>query len=113
MSSETYHTSAVRVVLVTFPNLDVARQIGTHLVESQLIACINLLPAVESIYRWEGRVISDQEVLGIIKTTVLNLAQVEAVTLELHPYATPEFIVLEVTAGSERYLDWVTNICRQ
>ena len=97
------------VVLCTFPDLDQARQIGAALVERQVAACVNLLPGVESIYRWEGKVERAGEVLGMIKTT--RYAELEAAIRELHPYEVPEILALGVTGGSAAYLDWVVASC--
>ena len=93
------------VVLCTFPDLDQARQIGAALVERQVAACVNLLPGVESIYRWEGKVERAGEVLGVIKTT--RYPELEAAIRELHPYEVPEILALPVVAGLPAYLAWL------
>ncbi|HEY1120285.1 MAG TPA: divalent-cation tolerance protein CutA [Haloferula sp.] len=97
------------VVLCTFPDLDRARQIGAALVERQVAACVNLLPGVESIYRWEGKVERAGEVLGVIKTT--RYADLEVAIRELHPYEVPEIIALPVVAGLPGYLRWLGDSC--
>lgn len=99
----------VLVVLCTFPDADRARQIGTVLVERQLAACVNILPSVESIYRWKGEVNRDGEALALIKTTADGYPALEAALVELHPYEVPEVIALEVAAGSAGYLGWVAG----
>ncbi len=98
------------VVLCTFPDIEQARQIGAALVERQVAACVNLLPRVESIYRWEGKVEQAAEVLGIIKTT--RYAELEAAIRELHPYQVPEILALEVAGGLPAYLEWLSQSCR-
>ena len=97
------------VVLCTFPDLDQARQIGAALVERQVAACVNLLPGVESIYRWEGKVERAGEVLALIKTT--RYSDLEAAIRELHPYEVPEIIALPVVAVLPDYLKWLTESC--
>lgn len=97
------------VVLCTFPDIEQARQIGAALVERQVAACVNLLPGVESIYRWEGKVETAGEVLGIIKTT--RYAELEAAIQELHPYEVPEILALPVAGGSSAYLEWLAASC--
>ena len=97
------------VVFCTFPDLDQARQIGAALVERQVAACVNLLPGVESIYRWEGKVERASEVLALIKTT--RYADLEAAIRELHPYDVPEILALPVVAGLAEYLNWLTEAC--
>ena len=98
---------SVILVLCTFPDLEKARQIGTVLVEKQLAACVNLLPAVESIYRWEGKVEQASEVLGIFKTTREAYPRFREELAEAHPYDVPEIVALnpEDVAGS--YARWV------
>ena len=98
------------VVLCTFPDLDQARQIGAALVERQVAACVNLLPGVESIYRWEGKIERAGEVLAVIKTT--RYANLEAAIRELHPYEVPEIIALPVVTGLAEYLKWLGDSCR-
>jgi len=97
----------VLVVFCTFPGEKEARQIGAALVEKQVAACVNVLPGVTSIYRWEGKVLEDAEVLAMIKTTRAAYGELEAAILELHPYDVPEVIALPVEAGSAAYLKWV------
>ncbi|MFP6865686.1 MAG: divalent cation tolerance protein CutA [Roseibacillus sp.] len=103
----------VQVVLCTFPNLPQARQIGTLLVEKQLAACVNLIPAVESIFRWEGKVTTESEVLAVIKTSAERFEELERELLVLHPYDVPEVLALPVGAGSEVYLKWVRSETRE
>lgn len=95
------------VVLCTFPSLELARQIGTALVETQLAACVNLCPSVESIYRWEGKVENAQEVLAMIKTTTAVYPQLEARLKALHPYEVPEIIALPAHQVLPAYAAWV------
>jgi periplasmic divalent cation tolerance protein len=99
----------VVICLTTFPDSGQARQVGTIWIESQLAACVNLLPAAESIYRWQGKTESSGEVLVIVKTTRPRLADLEASLRELHPYELPEFLVLSPEGGSSDYLRWVRN----
>ena len=96
------------LVISTFPDPEKARQIGTALVEKQLAACVNLLPAVESIYRWKNAVETDTETLALIKTTETAFPALESTLRDLHPYEVPEIIALDITAGSQPYLDWLT-----
>lgn len=98
---------SIRLVLVTFPDLEKARQVGTALVESQDAACVNLLPAIESIYRWQGQVETAQEVLAIFKTTHAALDRFEARLKALHPYEVPEIIALEPKHVATSYARWV------
>lgn len=99
----------VIIVYCTFPTKNDARQIGTQLIEKQLVACINLVPGVESIYEWEGEVCNDVECLAIMKTSSRRYAQLERVLLELHPYDKPEIVYTPLGGGSESYLNWVKD----
>ena len=100
-------TEEVRVVLVTAPDAETAAAIGRTLVEERLCACANLVPGIRSIYRWEGRVADEPEVLLVLKTRASRCAAVAARVKDLHPYALPEVVALPVVDGSEAYLDWV------
>jgi periplasmic divalent cation tolerance protein len=106
-------TSQARVVLTTAASADDARRLGRALVEERLAACATLIPAAESIYHWEGRVETATETLLLLKTGVDQLAALEARLLELHPYETPEFLVLPIEAGSDAYLAWMKTGLRQ
>lgn len=98
---------AVHVVLVTAPDLRVGTELARRLVEEGLAACVNLVPAVRSIYRWQGAVQEDAESLLIAKTRAGLVPALAARVRALHPYELPEVIALPVVAGSEPYLDWV------
>lgn len=100
-----------RIVLVTSPNLKMARRLARAAVAARLIACANLIPKIESHYRWQGRIEHGHEVLLIMKTTRARLGALEKFILDQHPYATPEFIVLSVTGGAKGYLDWLVHSC--
>ncbi len=97
----------VRVALVTGPDATVLKRIVRALVDERLIACANLLEGATSIYRWQGEVQEDAECLGLLKTTVGRIPELERRLRELHPYDVPEFIVLPVSGGCPDYLDWV------
>jgi periplasmic divalent cation tolerance protein len=96
-----------RIVLTTAANVDEARRLGHSLVEERLAACATLIPAVESIYHWEGKVESAVETLLLLKTSVGHLAALDARLHALHSYQTPEFLVLPVESGSAGYLAWM------
>jgi periplasmic divalent cation tolerance protein len=97
----------IRMVLCTFPEVAVARQIGTVLVEKQLAACVNLIPAVESIYRWQGRTETSPEVLAIFKTSAAAYPAFERALTDLHPYEVPEIVAFEPAAVAENYGSWL------
>lgn len=97
----------IRIVLCTFPSVDEARQIGTLLVEKQLAACVNLLPAVQSIYRWQGNVETAAETLAIFKTSTAAYPAFAAELETLHPYEVPEIVALEPAAVAAPYAAWL------
>jgi len=97
----------VRLVLCTVPNLEVARGLGRTLVEERLAACVNLLPQLTSIYRWEDAICEEPEVLLLIKTRKERLEQLQARVLALHPYEVPELLALPVGSGSDAYVEWL------
>jgi periplasmic divalent cation tolerance protein len=100
---------SVVVVLSTFPSSEKAAEIARVLVDERLAACVNLVPAVRSIYRWQGAVHDDTEVLAIMKTTAERAAALRDRLVALHPYDVPEAIVLPVSEGHAPYLAWVTG----
>ncbi|HEY2820534.1 MAG TPA: divalent-cation tolerance protein CutA [Candidatus Acidoferrum sp.] len=102
-----------RVVLVTCGSLREARKIARGVVEKKLAACVNVgTAAVESIYRWKGKVETAREFLLIIKTTAARLEALEKEVKRLHSYDVPEFVVLGIAAGSKEYLLWVEESVR-
>jgi uncharacterized protein involved in tolerance to divalent cations len=102
-------TATCAVVLVAAPDRKTARMLARAALEARLAACANLVAGVESHYWWRGKIEASGEVLVIFKTTRRRLAALETLVLTKHPYDTPEFLVLTVTAGAERYLDWVAK----
>ena len=105
-------STAVCVVLVTAPNAEKAAELAHALVGEKLAACVNLVPQVRSIYRWEGAVEDAQEVLMVVKTTADRFDALHQRVLALHPYQVPEVIKLDVSAGHLPYLDWVRDSTR-
>jgi periplasmic divalent cation tolerance protein len=96
-----------RVVLSTAGSEDEARKIAHHLVEHQLAACVNIVPQMESIYRWQGKVESAGEWLLLIKTTAEKFPAVRDAIRGLHSYDLPECIAIAIENGSEAYLQWI------
>ena len=101
------------IVLVTAPDLQIARALAKAALLARLIACANLVPKIESHYRWQGKIESSKEVLLILKTQKSKLAALEKLVLAKHPYDTPEFLVMPVSAGNEKYLDWLAQNSQQ
>ena len=98
-----------RVVLMTAPDAEVAQRIARALVEERLAACVNVVSGVRSIYRWQGAVEDDAELLLVAKTAAARCEALAARVEALHPYELPEIVVLPVRGGGERYLDWVLS----
>ena len=98
---------SARIVLTTAANPEEAARLARTLVEERLAACATLIPAAQSIYRWQGEVESATETLLLIKTDSEQLPALEARLRALHSYQTPEFLVLKVESGSADYLDWL------
>jgi len=96
-----------RIVLSTAGSEDEARKIARYLVEKQLAACVNFIPRVESVYRWQGKIESSHEFLMLIKTSADQFAAVRDAISRLHSYELPECIALGIEDGSSDYLDWL------
>ncbi|MDR7192344.1 divalent-cation tolerance protein CutA [Luteimonas terrae] len=99
----------ILVCFSTCPDASTAERIARTLVESRLAACVNLLPGVRSIYRWEGAIASEAEVLMMIKTTTAQLPALREHLVALHPYDVPELIALPVADGLPAYLQWIAD----
>ena len=104
--------SDVRLVFMTAPDAAIAGQIAGQLVSEELVACGNILPEVRSIYRWEGVVCDDPEVLVLFKPLASKVPLVSERILALHPYDCPEVVSVPVDGGSQAYLDWVAGTVR-
>ncbi len=98
------------VVLVTAPDLKIARALARAALQARLIACANLVTKIESHYWWHGKIESSREILLVLKTQKSKLAALEKLILAKHPYDTPEFIVLPLSSGNKKYLDWLAQI---
>jgi periplasmic divalent cation tolerance protein len=97
------------VVLITAPAGAKEADLARALVDERLVACVNLIPAIRSFYRWERAVHDDSEVLLVCKTTTARYPELERRVVELHPYDEPEVIALTIAQGSASYLQWVTD----
>ena len=97
------------LALSTCPNLEVARELATALVEQGLAACVNIVPGVESIYRWQGKIVQDGELLLLIKTQSKVLDALRRSLRTLHPYEIPELITFEIGDGLQEYINWITT----
>ncbi len=104
-------TDALVVVTTTETQADAVR-LAQALVESELAACVQVLPQITSIYRWQGKIEQAREVLLLIKTTRAAYSELEAAIKQNHSYQTPEIIALPVEAGSTDYLGWLTTSVR-
>ncbi|MEI8287970.1 MAG: divalent-cation tolerance protein CutA [Verrucomicrobiota bacterium] len=105
--------TSTALVLVTAPDLKTARALARAALAAKLIACANLIPKIESHYWWQGKMESGTEVLLLLKTQKAKLAALEKLVLDRHPYDTPEFLVLPLAAGNQKYLAWLAASCRQ
>lgn len=103
----------VRLVLCTCPDHESARLLATLLVDHRLAACVNLLPAMQSVYRWEGRVEQVSEVQLLIKTTAARMDALTALIQQEHPYEVPEILAISPSAGLPAYLDWIRAETRE
>lgn len=102
---------AALLVVSTFPDAETARRIARQLVQEKLAACANLVPAIESIYRWEGKIEEARETIAFLKTTPARLPELQARLASLHPYDVPEVIAIPLTAGLPNYLRWISESC--
>ena len=99
----------ILLALSTFPDAETARRISNQLVTEKFAACANILPAIESIYRWKNEVQREKEVLLLAKTTDVRFAELEKAVREMHSYDTPEIVALPVSKVSEPYRAWLLD----
>lgn len=101
--------SQFSLVFVTAPNAVTARRLARAALKARLVACANLVPAVESHYWWKGKIAKSREVLVLFKTSRKRLRQLERLILEQHPYDTPEFVSVPLGQGTPRYVEWILD----
>jgi len=102
-----------RIVLTTAPDREAAERIARALVERRLVACVNLVAGVRSVYRWKGEIAEADEVLLVAKTAVDRLEGLERALKELHPYDVPEIVALEPDRVEPAYLAWLVDSTRR
>jgi len=104
--------SQALLVLTTFPDIDTAQRLAQAMVQEKLAACVNIMPAGQSIYQWQGKMCNESEHLAVIKTMDDRYQQLESFLMDQHPYELPEIISTLINNGSEKYLDWLTTNTR-
>lgn len=105
------HSPAI-IVLMTAGSHDEAARIAEHLVEARLAACVQLIPGMESVYWWEGKIERSPETLLLAKTTQDKFEELEILVRSIHSYTTPEIIALPIASGSAPYLEWLEKTVR-
>jgi periplasmic divalent cation tolerance protein len=101
-----------RVVFITVPNEETAKTLSHGLVNEGLAACVNIIPGIQSVYRWEGQVQSDNELLLICKTDLAAWDALRTWVTSHHPYTVPEIIQFPISEGSLPYLEWIVSSLR-
>lgn len=99
--------TSLLLILTTAPDQETAKQLAKSLVEQRLAACVNILPQINSVYEWEGKLEISDESLLLIKSTQRNYPAVERTLRAIHPYELPEILAVPVEQGLQDYLDWV------
>ena len=98
-----------QIALCTCPDEETAEMVANHLVDEQLATCVNILPGMRSVYRWQGEVESNNEVMLVIKTMGHVFEQLEEVILRHHPYELPEIVTVPISNGEKHYLSWISS----
>ena len=102
-------SSPYQIVMTTFPDMNRAQQLAEHLITRKLAACVNILPAMTSIYAWQGKLEQGQEYQLLIKTEQNCSNEVQKEIKQVHPYELPEIIVVPILAGYKPYLNWISE----
>ncbi len=97
----------IKLIYTPCPTFEVAKTLGRSLIEKKMAACVNILPGVTSLYYWDNSVVTDSEVILLIKTSSTQVKTVEAELLAHHPYETPAVLVLNIENVNEGFLSWV------
>lgn len=95
------------VIFCTVPSREVGETIAEKVVGEKCAACVNIIPGLRSIYRWQGEICRDDELLLVIKTKLTLFAELRAAILSVHPYEVPEIVALPIVDGHDAYLSWI------
>ena len=106
-TAEKIDSSGALLALCACPRGAVAEQIASTLVDRRLAACVNIIPGVQSVYRWQGKIARDDELLLLIKTTTSRFDELSALIVDMHPYELPEVIAVSIERGISEYLQWI------
>lgn len=112
-TSNPYTAGASSICYVTTPNEESAKKIATDLVSNKLAACVNIIPNIQSVYEWEGKINEDLEYLLMIKTTTENVQELTTYVRENHPYSVAEVISVKIESGNPPYLDWIAKTVKK
>ena len=104
---------SAKIILTTCPDLPTAHLLAEGLVEQDLAACVNIIPAIVSLYKWEGKMEQSQETQLIIKSVERNFPLIESFITQNHPYDVPELLEIDVSKGSSSYLQWLETSSQQ
>lgn len=108
-TSAAYTPGSSSICYVTTPNEESAKKIARLVISNKLAACVNIIPTIQSIYEWEGRINEDLEYLLMIKTTTANVDELTTFVRDNHPYSVAEVISVKIENGNPPYLDWVAK----
>lgn len=97
------------IVLVTVPGLREGSRISKEVLTSRLVACVNIIPVVQSLYRWKDKIVQEKEAMLVMKTTRSRYRKLEQKIKQLHPYEVPEIIAISMICGSSQYIEWVVS----
>lgn len=101
--------SKIIIVFVTVPGLREGSRISRAILTSRLAACVNVIPGIQSIYKWKGKIVQEKEAMLVLKTTRVLYRKLERKIRELHPYEVPEVIAIPLICGSSQYVEWVAR----
>lgn len=112
-TSTSYTAGASSICYVTTPNQESAKKIARELITNKLAACVNIIPGIQSIYEWDGKINEDLEILLMIKTTTELVDDLSKFVRENHPYSVAEVISVKIENGNPPYLDWLEKTVKK
>jgi periplasmic divalent cation tolerance protein len=99
--------SHYKLCMTTTDSQATAQALAKNLLKQKLVACVNIINQMNSMYHWQGKIVEEQEFLLLMKTSSQKIVELQDTLIKLHPYDVPEFIVLDITDGSSDYLNWI------